>query len=208
MGWKIRRTKLSSHPIFMLLSQHTKDSIEAGTDEVGRGCLAGEVVAAAVILPKNYQNENLKDSKKLTARQRQKLEAELKKEALAWAIGIASPQEIDEINILNASILAMHRALDQLSLVPELILVDGKFFKSYQQIPNLNIIKGDNKYLSIAAASIIAKNHRDQLMQNYAQKYTGYGWETNVGYPTKKHYEGIQNQGITPLHRQSFKLFK
>ncbi len=192
----------------MLLAHHTPNLIEAGVDEVGRGCLAGEVVAAAVILPKNYQNKQLKDSKKLTISKRTELETQIKQEALAWAIAEVCPQKIDKINIFHASILAMHLALEKLTLQPELILVDGKFFKNFREIPHQTIIKGDNQYLSIAAASVLAKTYRDKLMRNYAQKYTGYGWETNVGYPTKKHYEGIEKQGVTPIHRKSFKLYK
>lgn len=192
----------------MLLSQYTPNLIEAGTDEVGRGCLAGEVVAAAVILPKDYQNALLKDSKKLSSSRRSELEIQIKNDALSWSISMVSPQKIDEINVFHASILAMHLALEKLIIQPELILVDGKFFKDFHQIPHQTIIKGDNKYLSIAAASVLAKTHRDRLMRQYAEKYTGYGWETNVGYPTKKHYQGIQEKGITPIHRRSFKLYQ
>lgn len=191
---------------FMLLSEFTKDKIEAGLDEVGRGCLAGPVVAAAVILPKKYKNELLNDSKKLTEKKRIALDVLIKEEAIAWAVAEVSHTKIDEINILNASFLAMHRAVDQLTEVPELLLVDGNRFKPYKEIPYECVIKGDGKYLSIAAASILAKNYRDLLMAEKAKEYPGYGWEKNVGYPTKQHRAGIEKLGITPLHRTTFKL--
>ena len=190
----------------MLLSEFTKDKIEAGLDEVGRGCLAGPVVAAAVILPKKYKNELLNDSKKLTEKKRIALDVLIKEEAIAWAVAEVSHTKIDEINILNASFLAMHRAVDQLTEVPELLLVDGNRFKPYKEIPYECVIKGDGKYLSIAAASILAKNYRDLLMAEKAKEYPGYGWEKNVGYPTKQHRAGIEKLGITPLHRTTFKL--
>lgn len=190
----------------MLLSAFTEDKIEAGLDEVGRGCLAGPVVAAAVILPKDYKNELLNDSKKLNEKKRIELDALIKEEAIAWAVAEVSHTKIDEINILNASFLAMHRAVDNLSTAPDFLLVDGNRFKPYKEIPYECVIKGDGKYLSIAAASILAKNYRDLLMAEKAKEYPGYGWEKNVGYPTKQHRAGIEKLGVTPLHRKSFKL--
>jgi ribonuclease HII len=190
----------------MLQSSYSTDLTEAGVDEAGRGCLAGPVVAAAVILPKDYKHPLLKDSKKLSARQRLQLKDEIVHHALALGIGAASHQEIDEINVLQASLLAMHRAIDQLCLRPELLLVDGKFFNPYQNIPHQCIIKGDNLFYAIAAASVIAKTHRDELMQHYAGLYKGYGWEHNAGYPTRAHYEAIAKVGISPIHRRSFRL--
>lgn len=190
----------------MLKSSFTPDLIEAGCDEVGRGCLAGPVVAAAVILPKNYQHELLNDSKQLTKEERIQLEAEIKRDALAWAVAEVSHEEIDKINILNASFLAMHRALDQLNLRPEFLLIDGNRFKPYQEIKFECIIKGDANYLSIAAASVLAKQYRDELMEKLSVQFPGYGWHTNVGYPTEEHRDGIRNLGITPYHRRSFAL--
>jgi ribonuclease HII len=190
----------------LLQSAFTPDKIEAGCDEVGRGCLAGPVVAAAVILPKNFQHDWLNDSKKLKAQQRQELDAIIKNEALAWAIAEVSPQEIDQINILRASFKAMHLALDQLKLKPELLLIDGNRFTPYQKIVHHCIIKGDGKYLSIAAASVLAKNYRDELMEKLALQFPGYAWERNVGYPTKEHRSGIERLGVTPHHRMSFQL--
>ena len=190
----------------MLKSSFTSDLIEAGCDEVGRGCLAGPVVAAAVILPKNYLHELLNDSKQLTKEERIQLQDEIKRDALAWAVAEVSHQEIDKINILNASFLAMHHALDQLSLRPELLLIDGNRFKPYQEIKFECIIKGDASYLSIAAASVLAKTYRDELMEKLSIQYPGYGWQTNVGYPTEEHRDGIRNLGITPYHRRSFTL--
>jgi len=190
----------------VLKSSFTSDLIEAGCDEVGRGCLAGPVVAAAVILPKNYLHELLNDSKQLTKEERIQLQDEIKRDALAWAVAEVSHQEIDKINILNASFLAMHHALDQLSLRPELLLIDGNRFKPYQEIKFECIIKGDASYLSIAAASVLAKTYRDELMEKLSIQYPGYGWQTNVGYPTEEHRDGIRNLGITPYHRRSFTL--
>ena len=190
----------------MLLASFSSDKIEAGCDEAGRGPLAGPVVAAAVILSPNYKNHLLNDSKKLSKSQRETLESEIKQEAVAWAIAEVSPEEIDEVNILNASFLAMHRAIDQLAKRPELLLIDGNRFKPYPAIPHECIIKGDGKYSAIAAASILAKTHRDAFMTTAAQQYPGYGWESNAGYPTKKHRNAIQKLGITPLHRKSFRL--
>lgn len=190
----------------MLQSSFTPDLIEAGCDEVGRGCLAGPVVAAAVILPKDFTHELLNDSKQLTKDERNSLHIEIKQAALAWAVAEVSPEEIDQINILNASFLAMHKALDQLTLRPELLLIDGNRFKPYQEIKHECIIKGDANYLSIAAASVLAKIYRDDLMEQLGEKYPGYGWHTNVGYPTVEHRNGIRSLGITPYHRRSFEL--
>ena len=190
----------------MLLPFLNSDHTEAGLDEVGRGCLAGPVVAAAVILPKNFQSEILDDSKKLSEKNRNKLVSEIKEKALAYAVAEVSETEIDEINILNASFLAMHKALDQLSLAPDALLVDGNRFKPYKELPHSCIVKGDGKYASIAAASVLAKVYRDDLMAEWGKKYPEYGWESNVGYPTVKHREAIKKYGVTPLHRQSFQL--
>lgn len=181
-------------------------TLEAGCDEAGRGCLAGSVYAAAVILPRNYRNAFINDSKQLTARKRYELRERIQKEALAWAIGIVTPQEIDKINILNASILAMHRALDGLKLMPEAVIVDGNRFKPYKNIPFETIVKGDGKYESIAAASILAKTYRDDYMQQLAVEYPQYGWTHNMGYPTKAHRAAIREYGITPYHRRTFNL--
>jgi ribonuclease HII len=190
----------------MLKSSFSRKLIEAGCDEVGRGCLAGPVVAAAVILPKKFKHELLNDSKQLTKEERNSLEGEIKGAALAWAVAEVSSEEIDQINILNASFLAMHKALDQLTVRPELLLIDGNRFKPYQEIKFECIIKGDANYLSIAAASVLAKIYRDDLMSQLGIKYPGYGWHTNVGYPTLEHRDGIRNLGITPYHRKSFTL--
>lgn len=180
--------------------------MEAGCDEAGRGCLAGPVVAAAVVLPKNFKCGELDDSKKLTEKQRYHLRDRIERKADAWALGIASPGEIDEINILNASFLAMHRAIDGLSIKPELLLIDGNRFNPYQNVDYECIVKGDGKYLSIAAASVLAKTYRDDYMKKLAQDFPGYGWDTNVGYPTKAHREGLREFGSTVHHRRSFQL--
>lgn len=190
----------------MLKSNFGSGKIEAGCDEAGRGPLAGPVVASAVILPANYENELLNDSKQLKKADRELLENTIKAEAIAWAVAEVSPEEIDEINILNASFLAMHRSIDQLLQKPELLLIDGNRFKQYQSIPHECVVKGDGKYMSIAAASILAKTHRDLIMEKAAQQYPGYGWETNAGYPTAKHRQAIRDLGVTPLHRKSFRL--
>lgn len=190
----------------MLLPYLHKDLIEAGCDEAGRGCLAGPVVAAAVILPKDYSHAVLNDSKQLNETQRNQLKTEIIRDAIAYGIGLASPEEIDEINILNASFLAMNRAIDQLHKTPEMLLIDGNRFKTKLDIPFECIIKGDGKYLSIAAASILAKTYRDELMKDLSEKYVGYGWKTNVGYPTPAHRKAIEKLGITPYHRKSFQL--
>lgn len=190
----------------MLKNYYEQGRIEAGCDEAGRGCLAGSVYAAAVILPPDYHNERLNDSKKLTARQRYALRQDIERDAVAWAVGVVTPQEIDQINILNASILAMHRALDQLQVRPEAIIVDGNRFKPYRDLPHTTIVKGDGKYLSIAAASILAKTYRDDEMIRLAQEYPDYDWQHNMGYPTRKHREAIRQHGITPYHRRTFNL--
>jgi ribonuclease HII len=190
----------------MLKSFYYPDKVEAGCDEAGRGCLAGSVYAAAVILPHDYQNELLNDSKQLTEKRRYALREIIQRDAVAWAVGIVTPEEIDKINILNASILAMHRALDQLAVRPEAIIVDGNRFKPYGQIPHTTIVKGDGKYLSIAAASILAKTYRDDYMNRLAEEYPQYDWRSNKGYPTKKHRDAIREYGITPYHRKSYNL--
>lgn len=190
----------------MLKSHYYESLIEAGCDEAGRGCLAGSVYAAAVILPSDYQNELLNDSKKLTAKKRYALREEIERDAIAWAVGIVTPKEIDKINILNASFLAMHRALDQLKVRPEAVIVDGNRFKPYQDLPSTTIVKGDGKYLSIAAASILAKTYRDDYMLSLAEEYPQYDWQSNMGYPTKKHRQAIREHGITPYHRKSYNL--
>lgn len=200
----------------MLLGHYYEGKVEAGCDEAGRGCLAGSVFAAAVILPEDYQNELLNDSKQLTEKKRYQLREIIERDAVAWAVGIVTPEEIDKINILNASILAMHRALDQLKVRPEAIIVDGNRFKPYHEsttnnhapiiIPHTTIVKGDGKYLSIAAASILAKTYRDDYMDELAKKYPQYDWQSNKGYPTKKHREAIRLYGITPYHRKTFNM--
>lgn len=190
----------------MLLSYLNKDLIEAGCDEAGRGCLAGSVYAAAVILPSDYKNEMLNDSKKLTEKQRYELREIIQKDALSWAIGVVTPGEIDKINILNASFLAMHRAIDQLSIEPEHLLIDGNRFNKYKDIPHTTVVKGDGKYLSIAAASILAKTYRDDYMNRLHSEYPMYSWDKNKGYPTKKHREAIRLYGTSPYHRMSYNL--
>lgn len=192
----------------MLKNYYEQGRVEAGCDEAGRGCLAGSVYAAAVILPPDYRNERLNDSKKLTARQRYALRQDIERDAVAWAVGVVTPQEIDQINILNASILAMHRALDQLQVRPEAIIVDGNRFKPYHDLPHTTIVKGDGKYLSIAAASILAKTYRDDEMIRLAQEYPDYDWQHNMGYPTRKHREAIRQHGVTPYHRRTFNLLE
>ena len=201
----------------MLESCYYQGKVEAGCDEAGRGCLAGSVYAAAVILPEGYQNELLNDSKQLTEKKRYQLREMIERDAVAWAVGIVTPEEIDKINILNASILAMHRALDQLKVRPEAIIVDGNRFKPYyergergevrgERIPHTTIVKGDGKYLSIAAASILAKTYRDDYMNQLAEEYPQYDWKSNKGYPTKKHRDAIRQYGITPYHRKTFNM--
>lgn len=178
--------------------------IEAGCDEAGRGCLAGSVFAAAVIFAPDYHNEELNDSKKLTTKHRYALRSIIERDALSWAVGVVTAQEIDEINILNASIRAMHRALEKLQLKPEFVIVDGNRFKPYKCVPYETIVKGDGKYLSIAAASILAKTYRDDYMLELHKQYPYYGWDHNAGYPTKEHQQGIAKHGLTPYHRRSF----
>ncbi|MHA7877888.1 MAG: ribonuclease HII [Bacteroidota bacterium] len=180
--------------------------IEAGCDEVGRGCLAGPVVAAAVILPKSFLLTGLKDSKQLTPTQRQHLSKDIRQEAIAWALGEASPQEIDQHNILYATYLAMHRAIAQLQRIPALLLIDGPRFQAYHNIPHQCVIKGDAQLAPIAAASVLAKTYRDARMRQLANSFPGYGWRTNVGYPTKAHRKAIKVLGATPHHRRSFRL--
>lgn len=190
----------------MLSLKYKPNCLEAGCDEAGRGCLAGPVVAAAVILPDHFSNELLNDSKQLSEKQRAKLRPIIEQEALAWAVAYVDNHEIDQINILNASILAMHRALGQLSIQPEHIIVDGNRFKPYSSTPHLCIVKGDGKYMSIAAASILAKTHRDEYMENLHGRFPVYNWKKNKGYPTREHRRGIADYGITDFHRTSFTL--
>lgn len=190
----------------MLLPYYNENLIEAGCDEAGRGCLTGSVYAAAVILPKDYRNDALNDSKRLSASRRYKLREEIMRDAVAWAVGVVTPSEIDEINILNASILAMHRAVDQLSVRPQALIIDGNRFRPYQDLPYTTIVKGDGKYQSIAAASILAKTFRDDYMKELHEQYPFYGWNRNAGYPTREHREAIREHGITPYHRKTFNL--
>lgn len=189
-----------------LLPYLNKKLIEAGCDEAGRGCLSGPVVAAAVILPKTFKHELLNDSKKLTEKQREKLRPIIEEVALAWAVGVVDHKEIDAINILNASFLAMHRAVDQLKQKPQHLLIDGNRFKAYNDIPHTCIVKGDGKYLSIAAASVLAKTHRDEWMNKAHAEFPHYAWDRNKGYPTKAHRAAIAKHGVTPLHRMTFRL--
>lgn len=191
----------------LLLQSHYYDGlIEAGCDEAGRGCLAGSVYAAAVILPQNYSHPYLNDSKQLTEKRRMILRKDIEKDAIAWAVGVVSPEEIDEINILKASFLAMHRAIDQLKVRPEALIIDGNRFTPYQDLPYTPIVKGDSKYLSIAAASILAKTYRDEYMEELHSQYPQYEWSKNKGYPTVAHREAIKKYGTTPFHRMSFNL--
>lgn len=196
----------------MLLSYMREGLVEAGCDEAGRGCLCGPVACAAVVLPPDFRSELLNDSKQLTARQREELRPVIEREALAWAVVMVDAAEIDRINILQASIAGMQRALDRLTVRPQLILVDGNRFRPYadpatgMEIPHVTVVKGDGKYMSIAAASVLAKTHRDELMQRLAEEYPGYGWEKNAGYPTRDHRAAIARLGVTPLHRMTFRL--
>jgi ribonuclease HII len=190
----------------MLQSYFIKEGIEAGVDEAGRGCLAGPVVAAAVILPSEYHHPFLNDSKKVTEQHREILKFDIFEKALAYGIGIVSPKEIDQINILQASFLAMHKAIQKLSIPPDRLLVDGHLFKPYHGINHHCMIKGDARFRSIAAASILAKTYRDELMKNLSEEYSQYGWKTNKGYPTVEHRNAILKWGFTPHHRRSFKV--
>lgn len=190
----------------MLRSSFTRNLIEAGCDEAGRGCLAGPVVAAAVILPKKYRHKKLNDSKQLCREEREELRYEIERDAIAWAVAEVDHEEIDRINILNASFKAMHLAIEKLAVEPELLLIDGNRFNPYREYKFECITKGDAKYMSIAAASILAKTYRDETMCRLAEEYTGYGWTTNVGYPTPEHRQGIRQFGVTPYHRRSFTL--
>jgi ribonuclease HII len=190
----------------VLLSWYNKGIIEAGCDEAGRGCLAGPVFAAAVILPNNFSSDILNDSKQLSEKQRYILRELILQEATSWAVGICDQYEIDNINILNASILAMHKALSQLSVQPQHILVDGNRFKSYRNIPHTCFVKGDGRFMSIAAASVLAKTFRDDYMTKIHARFPQYGWDRNKGYPTEKHREAIVNYGITDHHRKTFRL--
>ena len=190
----------------MLKSHYYENLIEAGCDEAGRGCLAGSVYAAAVILPRDYDNPLLNDSKQLSPRLRYQLREQIQQDALAWAVGIVTAEEIDRINILKASLLAMHRALDLLKVRPEAIIADGNRFAPYHDLPYTTIVKGDGKYQAIAAASILAKTYRDDYMEQLHEEYPMYDWKSNKGYPTRKHREGIRRFGISPYHRKSYHL--
>ena len=192
----------------MLLPYLNKDIVEAGCDEAGRGCLAGPVFAAAVILPPDFESEALNDSKQLTEKQRYALRPVIEREALAWAVGVVSNSEIDRINILKASFLAMHRAVEQLKTTPQHLLIDGNRFTPYESIPHTCVIKGDGKYLSIAAASVLAKTYRDDFMLEIHEKYPAYGWDRNKGYPTVAHRKALMRHGATPHHRMSFQLLE
>ena len=190
----------------MLESHYYTDLIEAGCDEAGRGCLAGSVYAAAVILPADYNNPELNDSKQLSLKKRYALREQIQKDAVAWAIGVVTPEEIDKINILHASFLAMHRAIEQLQVKPQALIIDGNHFDPYKDLPYTTIVKGDSKYQSIAAASILAKTYRDDYMKVLAEEYPYYDWASNKGYPTKKHRLGIREHGVSPYHRKSYNL--
>ena len=192
----------------MLKSEYTPDLIECGCDEAGRGSLAGAVFAAAVVLPKGYKHEGLNDSKKLTERERYRLREDIERDAVAWAVAQVDAEEIDKRNILRASMHAMNLAVEKLSVVPELLLIDGNRFYNEGLIPYYTIVKGDGKYMSIAAASILAKTYRDDYMNDLHKAYPGYGWDRNKGYPTAAHYAALQKEGPSPLHRKSFKLKK
>jgi ribonuclease HII len=196
----MKQTKLQ------LLPNYSGHRLECGCDEAGRGCLAGPVVAAAVILPLDFSCPGLNDSKQLTELQRDELRIIIEQEAIAWAVALVDEKEIDEINILNASILAMHRAVDKLTVTPEFIIVDGNKFKKYGNIPHQTIVKGDSKYLSIAAASVLAKTHRDELMMKLHGEFPQYDWDRNKAYPTIKHRQAIKQYGVSPYHRLSYKL--
>jgi len=190
----------------MLLPHYYTGMIEAGCDEAGRGCLAGSVYAAAVILPDDYHNDLLNDSKQLSAKQRYTLRKQIEYDAISWALGIVTAKEIDELNILRASILAMHRAIDGLKVRPQALIIDGNRFTRYQDLPHTTIVKGDGKYLAIAAASVLAKTYRDDYMKELHTQYPYYGWDHNAGYPTKEHRQGIAEHGPSPYHRMTFTL--
>lgn len=190
----------------MLKSNYSLNPLEAGCDEAGRGCLAGPVVAAAVILPPTFQNPLINDSKQLSHKQRTFLREVIEKEATCFAIGLVTPEEIDQINILNASILAMHLAINKLSIIPEHLIIDGNRFKPFKKITHTCIVKGDSLYMSIAAASILAKTYRDEYMVDLSHKFPVYSWTKNKGYPTEEHRKAIEEYGITPHHRKSFRL--
>ena len=207
MRHSIRKQELSDKSANNMLLPYMKSGLaEAGCDEAGRGCLAGSVYAAAVILPPYFRNELLNDSKQLTEKQRDYLRPIIEQQALAWAVASMDNQEIDQINILNASIAAMHKALDGLSLLPQHIIIDGNRFKAYKNIPHLCIVKGDAKYMSIAAASVLAKTHRDEYMETLDKLFPVYNWKQNKGYPTQEHRDKIKQYGITDFHRKSFNL--
>jgi ribonuclease HII len=189
-----------------LILKHTDYNLEAGTDEAGRGCLSGPVVAAAVILPDSFMHPLLNDSKKLSEKQRQVLKPIIENEAISFGVGIVEPTEIDNINILQASILAMHKSIDALTVLPEFILVDGNKFNPFKNIPYETIVKGDAKYMNIAAASVLAKTYRDDFMESLHKLYPCYNWKKNKGYPTKEHREAIKNYGSCKYHRKSFQL--
>lgn len=190
----------------MLLPYLNSGVVEAGCDEAGRGCLAGAVYAAAVILPPDFQCELLNDSKQLTERQRYQLRPIIEQEAVAWAVGVVTPEEIDKINILQASFLAMHRAIDGLQVRPQHLLIDGNRFRKYKDLPHTTVVKGDGKLMSIAAASVLAKTYRDDYMLQLHEQYPHYGWDRNKGYPTKEHRQAIEQHGTTPYHRLTFNL--
>lgn len=192
--------------MYMLEPYYNHDLLEAGCDEAGRGCLAGSVFAAAVILPRDYENAALNDSKKVTAKKRYALREQIERDALAWAVGEVKPEEIDKVNILHASFLAMHRAIAQLQVAPEALIIDGNRFDPYPGLPHTCIVKGDGKYLSIAAASILAKTYRDDYMDALARECPYYDWEHNKGYPTAKHYAGLETHGPSVYHRRTFNL--
>lgn len=187
-----------------LSNKYYEGLIEAGCDEAGRGCLAGSVFAAAVILPEGYTNDMLNDSKQLTEKKRYMLREQIERDAVAWSVGIVTAQEIDKINILNASILAMHRAIGGLKVRPEALIIDGNRFKQYHDLPHTTIVKGDGKYLAIAAASILAKTYRDDYMKDIDKEYPAYQWGKNKGYPTKAHYAALRANGPSPYHRLTF----
>ncbi|MEQ6123183.1 ribonuclease HII [Pseudotenacibaculum sp. MALMAid0570] len=190
----------------MLKNNYSGFKLEAGTDEAGRGCLSGPVVAAAVILPADFEHEFLNDSKQLSETKRKILRPIIEKEALAFAVSFIHNEEVDELNVLQASITGMHRSIDQLSIAPEFVIVDGNKFKPYKDIPHKTIVKGDAKYMSIAAASVLAKTYRDDFMEKIHQEFPDYNWKKNKGYPTKEHRNAIQNSGATKYHRKTFKL--